>query len=137
MNPTQAIRRAAGVLAGRASPPDTGQPHAGQLNTHRPRRARRPGRDGFAARVTQDIAAFTAMTADENLLDLGNATSRRRTLTVPRLLPRTIKLCIHCQQNPAGFWVSHDSGQTTRRPWCLTCCQDLDPHRYHLSRFDS
>lgn len=28
--------------------------------------------------------------------------------------------------NPAGFWVSHTSDQTARRPWCLSCCQNLD-----------
>jgi hypothetical protein len=35
------------------------------------------------------------------------------------------QLCIHCRGNPAGFWVS-PSGGGTRRPWCLSCCQDLD-----------
>jgi hypothetical protein len=39
---------------------------------------------------------------------------------------RTVQLCIHCRQNPAGFWVSRHRGTVTRRPWCLTCCQELD-----------
>jgi hypothetical protein len=25
---------------------------------------------------------------------------------LPARLPHTIQLCIHCHQNPAGFWVS-------------------------------
>ena len=55
----------------------------------------------------------------------------------PRRLPHTIQLCIHCQHNPAGFWVSRNSSQTVRRPWCLSCCQNLDPGRYHVQPFDS
>ena len=39
---------------------------------------------------------------------------------------RTVKLCIHCQENPAGFWVSRRPGQVAHRPWCLSCCQELD-----------
>jgi hypothetical protein len=50
---------------------------------------------------------------------------------------RTIQLCIHCRHNPAGFWVSRDSDQTVRRPWCLSCCQDLDPSCHHIKPFDS
>jgi len=64
------------------------------------------------------------------------ANSRRRTLTMPRLLPHTIQLCIHCWHNPAGFWVSRNSDQTVRRPWCLSCCQYLDPARHHIRPFD-
>ena len=69
----------------------------------------------------------------------GTATAnrRRRTTTAPRRLPRTIQLCIHCQRNPAGFWVSRDSGQTVRRPWCLSCCQNLDRAGYHVQPFPS
>ena len=51
---------------------------------------------------------------------------RRRTMIGPGLLPRTVQLCIHCRQRPAGFWVSRTGGQTVRRPWCLSCCQELD-----------
>ena len=43
-----------------------------------------------------------------------------------RLLPRTIRLCVHCHQNPAGFWVSRRGDQTVRRPWCLSCSHGLD-----------
>lgn len=38
----------------------------------------------------------------------------------------TVQLCIHCQENPAGFWVSRRPGRVTHRPWCLSCCQELD-----------
>ena len=55
----------------------------------------------------------------------------------PRRLPHTIQLCIHCQHNPAGFWVSRAGSQTVRRPWCLSCCQSLDPGRYHVQPFGS
>jgi hypothetical protein len=65
------------------------------------------------------------------------ANRRQRTMTAPGRLPRTIQLCIHCRHNPAGFWVSRNSSQTVRRPWCLSCCQNLDPGRYHVQPFDS
>jgi hypothetical protein len=58
-------------------------------------------------------------------------------MTMPRLLPHTIQLCIHCRHNPAGFWVSRNSDQTTRRPWCLSCSQDLDPACHYIQPFDS
>ena len=63
--------------------------------------------------------------------------SQRRTITMLRLLPHTIQLCIHCRRNPAGFWVSHNGDQTVRRPWCLSCCPDLDPACHHVTPFDS
>jgi len=52
-------------------------------------------------------------------------------------LPHTIQLCIHCRQNPAGFWVSRNGSQTVRCPWCLSCCQDLHPCCYHVNPFDT
>jgi hypothetical protein len=66
---------------------------------------------------------------------------RRRTpggarYPMPRLVPHTVRLCIHCRHNPAGFWVSRTSDQTVRRPWCLSCCQDLDPACHHVKPFD-
>jgi len=42
----------------------------------------------------------------------------RRRLT---LRPHRFQLCVRCQANPAGFWVSGTPGSVTRRPWCLTC----------------
>jgi hypothetical protein len=54
---------------------------------------------------------------------------RQRTMTEPGLLPRTLQLCIHCQHNPASFWVTPGNGKVARRPWCLSCCQELDRDR--------
>jgi hypothetical protein len=39
---------------------------------------------------------------------------------------RTVQLCIRCRENPAGFWVSRNDSRVVRRPWCLSCCQELD-----------
>jgi hypothetical protein len=64
------------------------------------------------------------------------ARSRRSTVIAPGVQPHTVQLCIHCRHNPAGLWVSHTGGQTVRRPWCLSCCQGLDPGRYHVIPFD-
>ncbi|HEY6310580.1 MAG TPA: hypothetical protein VIY52_07200 [Streptosporangiaceae bacterium] len=82
------------------------------------------------------MAAGGSVAAGQTRPAPATATSRRRTIPMPRLLPHTIQLCIHCRHNPAGFWVSRDSDQTVRRPWCLSCCQDLDPASYHVSPFD-
>ena len=49
----------------------------------------------------------------------------------------TVQLCIHCREDPAGFWVSHKNAETVRRPWCLSCCDVLDPARYNVVRFGS
>lgn len=43
-----------------------------------------------------------------------------------RTKARTFQLCIHCQKNPAGFWVSRTNSKVVHRPWCLSCCQELD-----------
>ncbi|MEP7024066.1 MAG: hypothetical protein ABJB47_09720 [Actinomycetota bacterium] len=51
-------------------------------------------------------------------------------------LPRTVQLCVHCQAQPAGFWVS-PSGGVTRRPWCLSCCQELDRDDCVIAAFRS
>jgi hypothetical protein len=51
---------------------------------------------------------------------------RLRMMITPGLLPRTVQLCIHCRESPAGFWVSRKNGKVARRPWCLSCCQGLD-----------
>jgi hypothetical protein len=71
--------------------------------------------------------AGARVAADQNRPAPTTTNSRRRTITTPRLLPHTIQLCTHCRHNPAGFWVSPNGDQTARRPWCLSCCQDLDP----------
>jgi hypothetical protein len=106
---------------------------------------RRPRRDIFAERFIQDVAATASVAVshqtgrrDRASLHAANGTiSRRRTVTAPRLLPRTVQLCIHCRQNPAGFWVSGHRARTARRPWCLACCQGLDRDRCDVIPFDS
>ena len=50
-------------------------------------------------------------------------------------LPRRFQLCIRCQANPAGFWVSALPGSVVRRPWCLSCCEHLDPAACHITPF--
>ena len=53
----------------------------------------------------------------------------------PRLRPHRFRICVHCQVNPAGFWVSVLPGSVVRRPWCLTCCQHLNPAACHITPF--
>lgn len=53
------------------------------------------------------------------------------------LLPRTIQLCVHCQQRPAGFWVRRTGGMVVRRPWCLSCSHELDRDHYDVIPFVS
>jgi hypothetical protein len=42
---------------------------------------------------------------------------------------RIHRVCVHCLQNPVGFWVTRRNGHVVRRLWCLSCCQELDPSR--------
>ena len=49
-----------------------------------------------------------------------------RVILGPRRRPHTFPLCIHCRVKPAGFWVSGKDTSVVRRPWCLSCCDDLD-----------
>jgi hypothetical protein len=131
------IRRVRRSLARGASPPGTGEPQASQPQGQGPVLASWPGRDGLAAWFSQDLAAGAGVAAGQDRPAPTTTSARWRAIIAPRLLPHTIQLCIHCRQNPAGFWVSHTSGQTVRRPWCLSCSQDLDPGRYHVTPFDS
>jgi len=130
-------RRVRRALARRASPPSIGMAQGNQPQGQGPHLASRPGRDGSAARFVLDLAARAGVAAGRHGPASTITNPRLRTITMPRLLPHTIQLCIHCRQNPAGFWVSHNGGQTVRRPWCLSCCQDLDPGWYHIKPFDS
>jgi hypothetical protein len=130
------IRRVRRTLARWTSPPDTGEPYSRHSNGKEPHLARRPGSDDLAARLTRQVAAGARVAAGHNRPAPATTNSRRRTITTSRLLPYTIQLCVHCRQNPAGFWVSRNGDQTVRRPWCLSCCQDLDPARYHIGPFD-
>jgi hypothetical protein len=85
----------------------------------------------------QDPPAAATEAASQNRPASATANSRRPSITARLPRPHTIQLCIHCRQNPAGFWVSHTSDQTVRRPWCLSCCQNLDPGCYHVKPFES
>jgi hypothetical protein len=53
----------------------------------------------------------------------------------PRLRPGRFQLCVHCQVNPAGFWVSALPGSVTRRPWCQSCCERLAGTPCHITPF--
>ena len=54
---------------------------------------------------------------------------------LPGRLPHSFLVCIHCLVNPAGFWVSSTGSSVVRRPWCLSCCQDLDRQRCDMIPF--
>jgi hypothetical protein len=60
---------------------------------------------------------------------------RPRIIPGPRRQPHTFPLCIHCLVNPAGFWVSRKNTSVVRRPWCLSCCDDLDRERCDMIPF--
>jgi hypothetical protein len=60
---------------------------------------------------------------------------RPRIISGPRRLPHTFPLCTHCLVNPAGFWVSGKNTSVVRRPWCLSCCDDLDRERCDMIPF--
>jgi hypothetical protein len=95
----------------------------------------RPGRDGFAVRFIQDIAAAMSVAAGQNRAAPPAAMPRPRAMGAQRP-PHTMQLCVHCRQNLAGFSISRTGAMPARRPWCLSCCRGLDPGRYHLTRFD-
>ena len=129
------IRRVRYILAHRASQPGPHEPHSRQPNSQESHLVSRPGSDGLARPFIEHVAVGASVAVGHNRPAPTTANSRRRTITAPRL-PRTIQLCIHCRHNTAGFWVSHNGGETTRRPWCLSCCQNLDPACYHIRPFD-
>lgn len=93
-----------------------------------------PSKRGGSA---QNPTAAATATAGQNRTAPATANPRRPSITAPFTLPHPIQLCIHCRQNPAGFWVSRTSDQTARRPWCLSCCQNLDPDSYLIKPFES
>ena len=63
------------------------------------------------------------------------AARRLRATLMPGRLPHTFPVCIHCLVNPAGFWVSGTGSNVVRRPWCLSCCQELDRERCDMAPF--
>jgi hypothetical protein len=99
---------------------------------------RRPRRDGLPARFIREVPATAGVVVGHQVAQPVATTraSRRHALTAHRLLPCTVQLCIHCRQSPAGFWVSRRGGQTVRRPWCLTCCQELHRDLCEVIPFD-
>ncbi len=155
------IRRIRSPLARLTRLPGTLALRASQLTGQAAHLSGRSGRDGFARRFIQDVAATASVAAGHQPVGEepratrppsvvpsagsagqhcpASATTRSQWQTVAArsLLPRTIQLCTHCRQNPAGFWVSGTSGQTVRRPWCLSCCQQLDRDHCDVIPFDS
>jgi len=100
---------------------------------------RRPAQTSPSKRggSTQNLAAAATVAAGQNRPAPAPANPRPPAITAHLPRPHTIQLCIHCWHNPAGFWVSHTSDQTARRPWCLSCCQNLNPDRCHVTPFES
>ena len=99
----------------------------------RARTAAKPSRwPGRATPATSSTAP-----AGQNWPQGMTMSSRLRTMIAPGLLPHTRQLCIHCQQNPAGFWVSQKRARTVRRPWCLSCRDRLDRSRDDVIAFGS
>ena len=127
------IRR---LLARRTSPPGTAEPRKPQPLGQEPHQANRPGQDSSTRRFVQLVATAASVAADQPRPTPTTAGSRQRTTTMSRLLPHTIQLCIHCRHNPAGFWVSRNDSRTARRPWCLSCCQELDRDRCDMVPFE-
>jgi hypothetical protein len=82
-------------------------------------------------------ATPSAASAGQNRPESTTMSSRLRTMIAPGLPTHTLQLCIHCQQNPAGFWVSQKGARTVRRPWCLSCCDELDRSRCDVIAFGS
>jgi len=133
MNRTRRVRRS---LARGASPSDTVSRRQASLKVRDlawPAGQAAMASPHGSARIWQRPQAWRAGTGSP----LATTNRLLRAITTPRLVPHTIQLCIHCRVNPAGFWVSHATAQTVRRPWCLSCCQHLDPRCYHINPFNS
>jgi hypothetical protein len=47
----------------------------------------------------------------------------------------TVRLCVHCRQRPAGFWVSRTGDRVVRHPWCLGRCEELDRVGCYITAF--
>ena len=100
-----------------------------------PRLPRQPDRRGFAGQFIHDITAAASLATGQHR-PAPTATLLQRRMIPPRLRPRTMQLCIHRRHRPTGSRASHTTGQTTRRPWRLSCCQGPDQSRYHTTPFD-
>jgi hypothetical protein len=82
----------------------------------------------LAGQFIQDITAAAGLAAGQHW-PAPTATLPQRCKMIP---PRTIQLCIHRRQRPAGSRASRTTGQTARRLWRLSCCQGLDPGLSHV-----
>jgi len=84
--------------------------------------------DGPVAHVAVSCADghHYRMAADKLPAGAPRLASRLRVMLGPDRLPHTFQVCMHCLVNPAGFWVSGKDSSVVRRPWCLSCCHDLD-----------
>jgi hypothetical protein len=89
----------------------------------------------LAGQFIQDITAAASLATFQHWPAPTATLPQRRMMIAPRLPPRTMQLCIHCRQRPAGSWASHTTGQTGR-PGRLSCCQEPDQSRCHTIRFD-
>ena len=147
--PEKGHKRGAGLRPVRSTPAgDHHEPHpphlpiAGQLDQRgrfparsprgRARRGRRhPGRTAPLDHAPAGPARARTIATSESRVGVRpqRPRERLRTRAVPAQLPHTIQLCIHCRENPAGFWVSRTGGKTVHRPWCLSCCEGLDRDR--------
>jgi hypothetical protein len=83
-----------------------------------------PSTDGPVSHIALSCAAghHFRMAADRLPAPAQQQLARQQARTRARIR----QLCIHCRENPAGFWVIRRGGMVARRPWCLSCCQELD-----------
>jgi len=87
----------------------------------------RPEPSRWTTHSTRPAPARTIVTSEPRVGARQKAPRERlRTRALPARLPHTFQLCVHCRERPAGFWVSRTGAKTVRRPWCLSCCEELD-----------
>ena len=80
--------------AHRAAPPGTSQPPATQRKLQPPHSASQPGRDNFARRFIQDVAAAATVAIGQNWPAPATANYRQHMMTAAYPLPHTIQVCI-------------------------------------------
>jgi hypothetical protein len=96
-------------------------------------------REVIISRLRRSNRGLAGLSGQAGHADHSPRATRRSIWTIIEhgLLPRTVQLCIHCHQNPAGYWVTSKNSSVVRRPWCLTCCQDLDLSGCEVTPFAS
>jgi len=90
--------------------------------------------DGPVAHVALSCAGGHHFRMAADKLSVRSA-RRLRVMLMPDRLRHAFPVCIHCLVNPAGFWVSGKDSSVVRRPWCLSCCEDLDRERCDMIPF--